>query len=161
MRLFGFSSRRVSARNDHSTFQEGETSIFLKEDAPKDLACFPLLQEENEHECTSSFLVGDLRITAQIFGSCMVDETYFQSDPKYVHKSDLQSPSEPHNEDEHKATSLGREAEILVEEKATIVSVQEDGNVKNMDNKSYDFCIRHVHLQPSHPCKYKNSSLAS
>ena len=29
-----------------------------------------------------------------------------------------------------------------------------------MDNKSSDFCSSHVHLQPSDPCKYKNSSLA-
>ena len=82
----------------------------MKEDALEDLACFPLLQEENE--------------------------------------------------DENKTTSLGCEAEILVEEQVTIVSVQEDGNAKNMDNKSYDFCSSHVHLQPSDPCKYKKSSLA-
>ena len=76
------------------------------------------------------------------------------------HKSYLQSPSKPHNEDENKATPLGCEAEILEEEQATIVSVQEDGNVKNIDNKSSDFCSSHVHLQPFYPCKNKNSSLA-
>ena len=80
MRLFGFSSRRVSARNDHSTFQEGETSIFLKEDAPKDLACFPLLQEENGGECTSSFLVSDLWTTAKDVGSYRGGNKYFGSD---------------------------------------------------------------------------------
>ena len=53
--LFGFYSRRVSARNDHSTFQEGETSSFLKEDSPEDLACFPLLQQENEDELHFQF----------------------------------------------------------------------------------------------------------
>ena len=30
-----------------------------------------------------------------------------------------------------------------------------------MDNKSYDFCSSHVHLQPSDPWKDKKSSLAS
>ena len=43
LRFFGFSSRRVSKSNDHSTFQ-GETSSCLKEDAPEDLAYLPLLQ---------------------------------------------------------------------------------------------------------------------
>ena len=71
------------------------------------------------------------------------------------------SPLEPHNEDENKATPLGCEAKILVEEQSTIVSVQEDGNAKNMDNKSSDFYSIHVHLQPYDPCKYKKSSLAS
>ena len=91
----------------------------------------------------------------------MGGETSFGLDPKEVHKSNLQSPFEPHNEDENKATPLGCEAEILVEKQATIVSVQEDGNVKNMDNNSSNFCSSHVHLQPSDPCKYKKSSLAS
>ena len=57
------------------------------------------IKEEVEEECNSSFLVGDLPITAQGSGSCMGGETYFGSDPKEVHKSDLESPSEPHNED--------------------------------------------------------------
>ena len=48
-----------------------------------------------------------------------------------------------------------------MEEQATIVSIQEDGNAKNMDNKCCDFCSSHVHLQPYDPCKYKRSSLAS
>ena len=65
------------------------------------------IREEVEEECTSSFWVGDLQITAQGFGSCMGYETYFVLYPKEVHKSDLQSPSEPHNEDENKATLLG------------------------------------------------------
>ena len=30
-----------------------------------------------------------------------------------------------------------------------------------MDNNSSNFCSSHVHLQPSDPCKYKRSSLAS
>ena len=119
------------------------------------------IREEVEEESTSILLVGDLQITAQGFGSCMGGEAYFSIDPKEVHKSDLQSPFETHNEDENKATPLGCEAEILLEEKDTIVSVQEDGNVKNMDNNSSNFCSSHVHLQPSNPCKYKKSSLAS
>ena len=53
------------------------------------------IREEVEEERTSSFLVGDLQIIAQGFGSCMGGETYFGSYPKVVHKSDLQSPPEP------------------------------------------------------------------
>ena len=48
-----------------------------------------------EDEGISSFWVGDLQITAQVFGSCMGGETYFGSHPKVVHKLDLQSPPEP------------------------------------------------------------------
>ena len=106
-------------------------------------------------------LGGLFRITAQGFGSCMGSETSLRSDPKEVHKSDLQSPSKPHNEDESKTTLLGCQAKKLVEEQATIVSVQEDGNVKNMDNTSFDFCSIHVHLKPSYPYKYKKSSIPS
>ena len=40
------------------------------------------IREEVEEECNSSFLVGDLWITAQGSGSCMGGETYFVSDPK-------------------------------------------------------------------------------
>ena len=85
MRFFGFSSRRVYTTDDHSTIQDGETSSFLKEDAPKYLACSPLLQEEyGEDPCrtqdptiqhliigsvggkiTSSFFVGDVKIIAK------------------------------------------------------------------------------------------------
>ena len=46
-----------------------------------------------------------------------------------------------------------------MEEQATKVSVQKNDKVKNMDNKIYEFCSSHVHLQPSDPCKDKNSSL--
>ena len=60
LRFFGFSSRIFSTINDHSTIQEGETSSCLKEDALEDLACFPLLQEENDDECTFGFLVNDI-----------------------------------------------------------------------------------------------------
>ena len=38
--------------------------------------------EEREDECTSSFFVGDLSITAKDVGSCEGGETYFVSDPK-------------------------------------------------------------------------------
>ena len=47
-----------------------------------------------------------------------------------------------------------------MEEQATIVSVQEDGNVKNMDNNSSNFCSSHVHLQPSNPWEDGKISLA-
>ena len=117
--------------------------------------------EEREDECTSNFFVGDIWITAKNFGSCEDGETYFISYTKEYYKSDLQSPLEPHNEEENKATPLGCEPKNLVEEQATLVSLREDGKVKNMDNKSFDFCRSHVHLQPSDPWKDKNSSLAS
>ena len=94
----------------------------------------------------NNFFVGDFHITAEDVSSCEGGETYFGSAPKEFYKSYLQSPLEPHNEYENKATPLGCEAEILVEEQATIVSIQEDGNAKNMDNKSCDFSSIHIHL---------------
>ena len=48
-----------------------------------------------------------------------------------------------------------------MEEKATLVSLREDGKVKNMDNKSSYFFSIHVHFKPYDPWKYKKSSLAS
>ena len=64
------------------------------------------MEKEKEDECTSSFFVDDIQITSQDAGSCMGGETYFVSDPKEAHKSDLQSPPDPHNEEENKATLL-------------------------------------------------------
>ena len=104
----------------------------MKEDSLEYIACFPLLQEENEEECTSSFLVGDLQITAKFVGLFMDEDISFGSYPKYDYKSELQSPREPHMQEESKTTLLGCEADILVEEQATIVSVQEEDKVKNM-----------------------------
>ena len=51
---------------------------------------------EVEEECTSSFLVGDLQITAQYVGLFMAKDISFGSDPKDGYKSNLQSPREPH-----------------------------------------------------------------
>ena len=82
MILFVFSSRILFEINDHSTIQEGKTSSILKEDAPEDLACFPLLQQENEDECTSSFLVSDIQTTTKDVGSYGGGKTYFGSDTK-------------------------------------------------------------------------------
>ena len=113
-----------------------------------------------EDEGTSSFWVGDLQITAQGFGSCMGGETYFGSDIKEVHKSYLQPPTKPQNE-ENKATPLKCEPRNLVEEQDTKVSAHKDGKMKNMDGKISDFCSSHVHLQPYDPWEDKNSSLAS
>ena len=103
----------------------------------------------------------DLQITAQGFGSCMGGETYFGSDPKLVHKSDLQSAPNPRNEEEKKATPLKCEQKKLVEEQATKVSIQKDDKVKNMDNKISGFCSTHVHPQKYDPWEDKNSSLES
>ena len=99
---------------------EAETKIHEVKCKSPQCGC---ITKEVEDERTSSFLVGYFRITAQGFGSCMGGETSFGPDPKEVHKSDLQSPFESHNEDENKATPLGCEAEILMEEQDTIVSV--------------------------------------
>ena len=90
-----------------------------------------------EDEGTSSFWVGDIQITTQ--GLCMGGETYFESDPKEVQKSDLQSHPEPQSEEENKATSLRCEPRKLVEEQATLVSLQKDDKVKNMENNMSDF----------------------
>ena len=68
-------------------------------------------------------------------------------DPKEVYKSDLQSPLEPHNEEEDKATPFGCEPENLVKEKATIVSLHED-EMPRYDILSY-LCNDHISLQPS------------
>ena len=78
----------------------------MKEDAPEDLACFPLLQEENEDECTSSFLVSDIQTTAKDVCSYGCGKTYFGSDTKEENKSELHSPQEPHKEEQDKATPL-------------------------------------------------------
>ena len=47
-----------------------------------------------------------------------------------------------------------------MEEKATIASLQEDGNVKNMDDKGYIFCRIHGYLQPFNPWEKGKTSLA-
>ena len=76
----------------------------MKEDVPEDVACFPLLQEENEDECTSSFLVSDLHTTTKDLGSYGGGNKYFVSYPKEEYESELQSPQEPYKEEEDKAT---------------------------------------------------------
>ena len=91
----------------------------------------------------------------------MGGETYAGSDPKEVHKSDLQTPPEPHNEEENKATPLRCEPENLVEEQDTKVSVQKHDNMKKMDRKISYFCSSHEHPQPSDSWEDKKSSLAS
>ena len=79
-----------------------------------------------------------MQITERDVGSCMGGETPFGSDPKGDYKLELQSPLEPHKEEEYKATLLECEPEILVEEDATIIFIQEEDKVKNMyDEGSY------------------------
>ena len=87
----------------------------------------------------------------------MGGETHFVSHPKGYYKSELQSPLEPHKEEDDRATPLGCEPEILVEEQAIKGSIQKEDKVKNMDNKSSYFCSIHVHMQPSDPCKDKRT----
>ena len=78
----------------------------MKEYAPEYLACFPLLEEENENECTNIFLVSDIWTTDKDVGSYGGGKKYFGSYPKEENKLELQSPQEPHKEEENKATTL-------------------------------------------------------
>ena len=59
--------------------------------------------------------MGDFYITAKDVGSCEGCDTSFGSKPKEDYKSDLQSPLEPHNEEEDKDTPLRCEPDNLVE----------------------------------------------
>ena len=81
-----------------------------------EVECKSLHGEESEDECTFNFSVGDFHIIAKDVGPCEGGETYFGSYPKEYYESYLQSPIEPHNEEEDKATPLGCEPENLVEE---------------------------------------------
>ena len=93
--------------------------------------------------------MGDLQITAKDVGSGKGGETYFGSDLVEVHKLDLQSPLDPHNEKEDKATPLGCEPENLVEEKATIGSLQEyDEDEIPRNDVIYYFYKDHISFQP-------------
>ena len=47
-----------------------------------------------------------------------------------------------------------------MEERATIVSLHEEGNIKHMYDKSFDFCRSHVYLHPPDPWEDENTSLA-
>ena len=58
----------------------------------------------------------------------------------------------------NKATPLRCELENLVEEQATKVYVQKEDKVNKMNDKSFDFCNRYVHLQPSNPWEDVNTS---
>ena len=91
----------------------------------------------------------------------MGGEIYFVSDTKEVQKSDLQSPPEPHNEEENKATPLRCELENLVEEQATKLFVQKEDKVNNMNDKRSYFCNSHVHLHPYDPWEDGKTSLSS
>ena len=75
-----FSSNKTSS--DH---QDEEVSISLnkkKNEVQIEIHEVKCIGEEVEHECTSSFLAGDLHITTQDVGSCMDGEKYFGSYPK-------------------------------------------------------------------------------
>ena len=86
-RMFGFSSNKASKSCELSTTQDEEASSSLKKKRNEvqieihEVNCKSpeggCIGEEVEDECTSSFLVGDLQITAQGFGSCMGVKKYF------------------------------------------------------------------------------------
>ena len=83
--LFGFSSNRYYEYCDMSTPKYEKVSIFLEENRNEEeediyeVKCKSpqcgCIREEVEEECTSSFLVDDLRITNQGFFSCMGGDT--------------------------------------------------------------------------------------
>ena len=99
------------------------------------------IREEVEEESTSSFLVGDLRITTQGFGSCMGGEISFRSDPKEKHNSYLQSPLEPHKEEEIEHISVGCEAEKWAGEQATIIPPHKEENITHGELVNSDFYV--------------------
>ena len=90
---------------------------------------------------TSSFLMGDLQITAQGFGSCMGGERSFRSDPKEKHNSDLQSPLEPHKEEEIEHISVGCEPEKWAGEQATIIPPHKEENITHGELSNSDFIL--------------------
>ena len=47
-----------------------------------------------------------------------------------------------------------------MKEHATIVSLHEEGNMKNIYDKGFDFCSSHVYLQPFDPWEDEKTSLA-
>ena len=106
-------------------------------------------------------MVGDIQITGQVFGSYMGGEKFFVSDPKQVGKSYLQSPPEPQNEEENKATLLRCEPENLLEEQATKVSIHKEYKVNNMNDKSSDIFRSDVHIQPYDPWEDGKTTLSS
>ena len=95
------------------------------------------------------FFVGEFQVTIKEIGSVYGGETYFGSDPKEEHKSDLQSPFEIHNEVEDKSPLLGCEPESLVEEKDTIAILHEEDEdeIPRYDVIS-DFFKDHIHCNP-------------
>ena len=76
------------------------------------------MEKEKERECTSKIFRGDMQIHDKDVGSCMGGEKPFGSYPKGDYKSELQSCLDPPKEAEDRATPLGCEPEILVEEQA-------------------------------------------
>ena len=73
------------------------------------------------------------------------DKTYFGSDPKEGHRSDMKSPFGIHNVAEHKNTSIGCESKYLVEDQATISPPHEEKTMMQTNEKSSYFCIPLYH----------------
>ena len=111
-------------------------------------------------EFTHNFSVRDHKIIAKEGDVVNGDKKYFGSDTKDNQKSYLQLELEFHNEEEDKVTLLGCEPENLVEEKATIVSLHEEDNIKHKYYKIFNFCISHVYLHPPDPWEDEKTSLA-
>ena len=127
-------------------FKKEKPQFFWKKMLQKILLVSHYSKKRMKRNALQVSLVSDLRITTQGYGSCMGGETSFGSDPKEVYISYLQSPPEPQNAEENKATPLRCEPEYLVEEQATKVYVQKEDKVNKMNDKSSDFCNSHVHL---------------
>ena len=107
--LFFFSSNRDSEYCDMSTPKYEKVSSLFEENRNEEeediheVKCKSpqcgCIGGEVEEECTSSFFVGDLQITAQYVGFYVVEDKSFGLDPKHYYKSELDSPQEPHTEE--------------------------------------------------------------
>ena len=97
--MFGFSSNRASKICDLRNTQDEEVSSSFKKNRNEvettihEVKCKSpqggCIGEECEDECTSSFFVSDLQVSAKDVGSCEGGETSFGSYPKEVYKLDL------------------------------------------------------------------------
>ena len=88
-----------------------------------------------------NFFVADFKISAEEMGHIDDGETYFGSDPKDKHDSDLQSPLEPHKEAENEYILVGCEAEKWVGEQAIIIPPRKEENITHGELVNSDFYV--------------------
>ena len=68
-------------------------------------------------------------------------ETYFGSDPKEKHDSNLQSPLEPHKEAQNEHISVGCEAEKWAGEQAIIIPPHKEEKITHGELVNSDFYV--------------------